>query len=121
MAESTVNTTASSVPLAGAVSPHRIFWATWFGWMLDGFDSSMYSYVLVGALTELLPASRHRGEQGQYRALWRRAVFDLHAGLGLLDGVGLGRGPLWPGPDHVLDGAGLLGVHRAVRAVDRAS
>jgi hypothetical protein len=40
MAESTVNTTASSVPTAGAVSPQKIFWATWFGWMLDGFDSS---------------------------------------------------------------------------------
>ena len=25
--------------------------------MLDGFDSSMYGYILVGALTELLPAS----------------------------------------------------------------
>jgi hypothetical protein len=36
MAESTVNTTASSVPLAGAVSPQKIFWATWFGWMLVG-------------------------------------------------------------------------------------
>src|ERR1700735_1472265 len=57
MAESTVNSIASSVPLAGAVSPQKIFWATWFGWMLDGFDSSMYSYILVGALTELLPAS----------------------------------------------------------------
>jgi MFS family permease len=34
-----------------------VFWATWFGWMLDGFDSSMYSYILVGALSELLPAS----------------------------------------------------------------
>jgi MFS family permease len=40
-----------------AVSPAKIFWATWFGWMLDGFDSSVYGYVLVGALTELLPAS----------------------------------------------------------------
>jgi MFS family permease len=39
------------------VSPGKVFWATWFGWMLDGFDSSMYSYILVGALTELLPAS----------------------------------------------------------------
>jgi MFS family permease len=57
MAESTVNSIASSVPVAGAVSPRKIFWATWFGWMLDGFDSSMYAYVLVGALTELLPAS----------------------------------------------------------------
>jgi MFS family permease len=57
MAESTVNSIASSAPVAGAVSPRKIFWATWFGWMLDGFDSSMYAYVLVGALTELLPAS----------------------------------------------------------------
>jgi MFS family permease len=57
MAESTVNSIASSVPVTGAVSPRKIFWATWFGWMLDGFDSSMYAYVLVGALTELLPAS----------------------------------------------------------------
>jgi MFS family permease len=49
----------SATPLAGAgtVSPRKIFWATWFGWMLDGFDSSMYGYILVGALSELLPAS----------------------------------------------------------------
>ncbi len=40
-----------------AVSPARIFWATWFGWMLDGFDSALYSYLLVGALTDLLPDS----------------------------------------------------------------
>ena len=57
MAESTVNSIAPSVPVTDAVSPRKIFWATWFGWMLDGFDSSMYAYVLVGALTELLPAS----------------------------------------------------------------
>ncbi len=46
-----------AVPRSVAVSPQRVFWATWFGWMLDGFDSSMYSYILVAALTELLPAS----------------------------------------------------------------
>ncbi len=51
---------ARSIPresASAAVSPQRIFWATWFGWMLDGFDSSMYSYILVAALTELLPDS----------------------------------------------------------------
>jgi hypothetical protein len=48
---------ATSVAHPESVSPARVFWATWFGWMLDGFDSSMYSYILVGALTELLPAS----------------------------------------------------------------
>jgi MFS family permease len=42
---------------AKVVSPGRVFWATWFGWMLDGFDSAIYTYVLVAALTDLLPAS----------------------------------------------------------------
>ncbi len=36
------------------VSPMRAFWAAWAGWMLDGFDSGIYAYVLVPALTELL-------------------------------------------------------------------
>src|ERR1700761_9538273 len=40
-----------------AVSPRKIFWVTWAGWMLDGFDSSIYGYTLVAALSELLPAS----------------------------------------------------------------
>src|ERR1700755_92542 len=57
MTESTIETIASPIEEGAAVSPRKIFWATWFGWMLDGFDSSMYSYILVGALTELLPAS----------------------------------------------------------------
>ena len=48
---------ALSVADDTAVSPIKVFWATWFGWMLDGFDSAVYGYVLVGALTELLPAS----------------------------------------------------------------
>src|ERR1700743_3757995 len=67
MAESTVNTIAPSAAYAGAVSPRKIFWATWFGWMLDGFDSSMYASVLVGALTELLPASGIEGRQANIR------------------------------------------------------
>jgi MFS family permease len=52
-------TADAATPVAGtsAVSPAKVFWATWFGWMLDGFDSSMYGYILVGALSELLPAS----------------------------------------------------------------
>lgn len=54
---------ASAVDDAG-VSPTRIFWATWFGWMLDGFDSAVYGYVLVGALTELLPASGIEASRG---------------------------------------------------------
>jgi MFS family permease len=57
MAEIVTGAPATSVAHPESVSPGKVFWATWFGWMLDGFDSSMYSYILVGALTELLPAS----------------------------------------------------------------
>ena len=57
MAEIVTGARAPSIADVGAVSPAKIFWATWFGWMLDGFDSAMYGYILVGALTELLPAS----------------------------------------------------------------
>jgi MFS family permease len=35
-------------------SPARVFWAAWLGWMLDGFDATMYIYVLSAAVTELL-------------------------------------------------------------------
>jgi MFS family permease len=44
-----------SVVSTAAVTPQRVFWAAWLGWMLDGFDSAMYGYILVAALTELLP------------------------------------------------------------------
>jgi len=40
-----------------SISARKIFWVTWLGWMLDGFDSAMYGYILVAALSELLPAS----------------------------------------------------------------
>lgn len=40
-----------------AARPYRVFFATWAGWTLDGFDNAIYIYVIVAALTELLPAS----------------------------------------------------------------
>ena len=57
MADIVTGARAAPIAEAGAASPRKVFWATWFGWMLDGFDSAMYSYILVSALTELLPAS----------------------------------------------------------------
>ncbi len=54
---STPEVAGSALPLVRAASPSRVFWATWAGWMLDGFDIAVYGYVLVLALTELLPAS----------------------------------------------------------------
>jgi MFS family permease len=63
MAWITTDHVASTIDDA-AVSPIKVFWATWFGWMLDGFDSAVYGYVLVGALTELLPASGIEASRG---------------------------------------------------------
>ncbi|MGN8545151.1 hypothetical protein ACQPTN_09385 [Bradyrhizobium sp. 13971] len=119
MTESIVDTLAPSVAAPGAVSPRKVFWATWFGWMLDGFEFLDVRLYPGRRVERIVAGQRYRAEQGQYRHLWRAAVLDLHAGLGLLDGLGLGRGPLRTGPDHVLDGAGLLAVHGAVRACDR--
>jgi MFS family permease len=51
--------TAIAAPASAATtpSPQRVFWATWAGWMLDGFDSTVYGLLLVSAFTELLPLS----------------------------------------------------------------
>ncbi|HVY17755.1 MAG TPA: MFS transporter [Rhodopila sp.] len=48
--------TTTSIPEVRppGVSPMRAFWAAWAGWMLDGFDTNIYAFVLVPALTELL-------------------------------------------------------------------
>lgn len=56
MSSGTVSTSGVVVGEVAA-SAHRVFWATWLGWMLDGFDSAIYIFVLVPAMTELLPAS----------------------------------------------------------------
>ncbi len=52
-------TASASSPAGAAVqaSSIRVFAATWLGWMLDGFDNALYIFVIVPALSELLPAS----------------------------------------------------------------
>lgn len=47
----------SEVQYASAASAQKVFWSTWLGWMFDGFDAAIYVFVLVPAVTELLPAS----------------------------------------------------------------
>lgn len=52
-----MSTESSAIQAAGATaaaSPARVFWAAWLGWMLDGFDSAIYVFVLVPALSDLL-------------------------------------------------------------------
>lgn len=41
----------------GRVARRHIFWASYFGWLLDGFDSTIYAFVLVPALKVILPGS----------------------------------------------------------------
>lgn len=48
---------AAAVRAVPGASAQRVFWATWLGWMLDGFDSAIYQMVLVPAMLDLLPAS----------------------------------------------------------------
>ncbi|MBE7249711.1 MAG: MFS transporter, partial [Actinomycetospora chiangmaiensis] len=45
-----------ATPTARAALSTRVFWITWAGWMLDGFDSAIYIFVLVPAVSELLAA-----------------------------------------------------------------
>src|ERR1700744_2290181 len=50
-------TASSTADIPQSVSPSRIFWAAWAGWMLDGLYSAAYGLLLVSALNELLPLS----------------------------------------------------------------
>ena len=47
-----------------SISPARAFWAAWSGWMLDGFDSGLYIFVLVPALIELLHSDGLQASKG---------------------------------------------------------
>lgn len=66
----------------------RAFWATWWGWALDGMDSFIYALVLVPALKELLPLSgleNNLANLGRYGSLML-SVFLLGWGASLLWG-----------------------------------
>ena len=34
-----------------AASPPKVFWTTWLGWMLDGFDGGIHIFVLMAPET----------------------------------------------------------------------
>ena len=55
MSSATVDLPAASDVQPASVSPMRVFWATWAGWMLDAFDSTAYGLLLVSVWRDLLP------------------------------------------------------------------
>jgi MFS family permease len=70
---------ADAADLAAArsgVSAARVFWATWLGWMLDGFDGGIYIFVLVPALIELLRAQGIPQDKGHI-ALYGGYLFSI--------------------------------------------
>ena len=38
-------------------SAKHVFWASYFGWLLDGYDTTIYAFVLVASLLFILPNS----------------------------------------------------------------
>ncbi len=38
-------------------SAKHVFWASYFGWLLDGYDTTIYAFVLFSSLAYLLPHS----------------------------------------------------------------
>src|SRR5581483_9433476 len=55
MSDAGLQATATAKP-SSDVSPARIFGVTWLGWMLDGFDATIYIFVLAPAITDLMAA-----------------------------------------------------------------
>ena len=36
-------------------SAKHVFWASYFGWLLDGYDTTIYAFVLAASLAFFLP------------------------------------------------------------------
>ena len=113
-----MDATALSISVTSqTVSPSRIFWATWAGWMLDGSDGAAYGLLLVSALNELLPLSGIEASKANIAIYGGLGFFRLHARMGLFDvlGAGLAGSPHRPRPYHVHHHPLLFDLHRAVR------
>ncbi|MCL6453937.1 MAG: MFS transporter [Alicyclobacillus sp.] len=61
-----IGVSTGAVSTKTKLNRHQItgFWASWFGWMLDGMDSVIYALVLSPAMTELLPKSGMQATPG---------------------------------------------------------
>jgi MFS family permease len=66
-------TTDLAVPPASSA---RVFWITWAGWMLDGFDSAIYIFALVPAVSAFLTGAGIEPTRGAV-ALWGGTFFSI--------------------------------------------
>jgi MFS family permease len=80
---------ARARPAATAAQPAQkhIFWASYFGWMLDGFDTTIYAFVLVPALKVILPASGVSAKDTPHWGLTFFAIFLAGWGASFLVGL----------------------------------
>ncbi|HZD66830.1 MAG TPA: MFS transporter [Acidimicrobiales bacterium] len=74
---------AGEPPVTGQ---RHVFWASYFGWLLDGFDTTVYAFVLVPALKYLLPASGVSTAETSFFGLTFFAVFLAGWGSSFLVG-----------------------------------
>jgi MFS family permease len=64
-----------------------VFWASYFGWLLDGFDTTIYAFLLMPALKEILPASGVSAKQTPHWGLTFFAIFLAGWGASFLIGL----------------------------------
>ena len=65
----------------------HIFWASYFGWLLDGFDTTIYAFVLVPALKVILPGSGVSAGKTPHWGLTFFAIFLAGWGSSFLVGL----------------------------------
>lgn len=77
-----------TVPIDRATTARKhIFWASYFGWLLDGFDTTIYAFVLVPALKVILPNSGVSASKTPHWGLTFFAIFLAGWGSSFLVGL----------------------------------
>ena len=65
---------AETAPQTRAAQKH-VFWASYFGWLLDGFDTTIHAFVLVPAFKQILPATGISASETPHWGLTFFAIF----------------------------------------------
>lgn len=67
-------------------SAKHVFWASYFGWLLDGYDTTIYAFVILAALPVLLTGSGLKGANVAPYALSFFAIFLVGWGTAFIFG-----------------------------------